>query len=120
MWTGAEQGWGSEGTGVIVTGAAQGIGEATARAFADVGARVCAVDLKAEALDGVVASLPGDGHRAVMIDLNDLSGHGRLVEDAMSSAERPRGGRPRGRGASPRAARRREPRRPGTGRSTRT
>jgi NAD(P)-dependent dehydrogenase (short-subunit alcohol dehydrogenase family) len=83
---GSRQGWGLEGTGVIVTGAAQGIGEATARAFADVGARVCAVDLKAEALEGVVASLPGDGHRAIAVDLNELSGHGRLIEDAMSSA----------------------------------
>jgi NAD(P)-dependent dehydrogenase (short-subunit alcohol dehydrogenase family) len=33
-------GWGLEGRGFIVIGAAQGIGEATARAFADVGACV--------------------------------------------------------------------------------
>ena len=44
-----------EGKGVIVTGAPQGIGEATARAFADVGARVCAVDLR----EAAVAAMAG-------------------------------------------------------------
>jgi NAD(P)-dependent dehydrogenase (short-subunit alcohol dehydrogenase family) len=64
-----------------VTGAAQGIGEATARAFADVGARVCAVDLRREAVAAVVASLPGGPHRAVGLDLTDLAAHGVLVEE---------------------------------------
>jgi NAD(P)-dependent dehydrogenase (short-subunit alcohol dehydrogenase family) len=84
---GSTQGWGLEGLSVIVTGAAQGIGEATARAFADVGARVCAVDLKADALAGVVASLPGGGHTAVTMDLTDLAAHGRLIEQAATSGD---------------------------------
>jgi len=76
---GSRSGWGLEGHGVIVTGAAQGIGEATARAFADVGARVCAVDLKEDRVRAVVETLPGGPHRAVGLDLNDLDAHATLV-----------------------------------------
>jgi NAD(P)-dependent dehydrogenase (short-subunit alcohol dehydrogenase family) len=76
-------GWGLEGRGVIVTGAAQGIGEATARAFADVGAHVCAVDRNDEALEAVVGDMPGERHLAVGLDLNDLGAHDDLVRQAV-------------------------------------
>jgi NAD(P)-dependent dehydrogenase (short-subunit alcohol dehydrogenase family) len=82
---GGRSGWGLEGHGVIVTGAAQGIGEATARAFADVGARVCAVDLREEPVRAVVESLPGGPHQAVAMDLTDLAAHDGLVQGATAT-----------------------------------
>jgi NAD(P)-dependent dehydrogenase (short-subunit alcohol dehydrogenase family) len=79
---GGRSGWGLEGHGVIVTGAAQGIGKATAEAFADVGARVCAVDLREDDVRAVVEALPGGLHQAVGMDLNDLDAHAGLVQSA--------------------------------------
>jgi NAD(P)-dependent dehydrogenase (short-subunit alcohol dehydrogenase family) len=75
-------GAGLEGRGVIVTGAAGGIGRAVAEAFAATGARVMAVDLAQVAVDEVVAGLEGAGHVAVAADLRDLSAHEALVERA--------------------------------------
>lgn len=75
-------GAGLEGKGVIVTGAAGGIGRSAAEAFAAVGARVMAVDLDKAAVDAVVAGLEGSGHVALAADLGDLAGHARLIEQA--------------------------------------
>ena len=69
-------GAGLEGRGVIVTGAAGGIGKAVAEAFATTGARVMAVDLDQARVDEVVAGFEGTGHVGVAADLGDLSGHG--------------------------------------------
>jgi NAD(P)-dependent dehydrogenase (short-subunit alcohol dehydrogenase family) len=75
-------GAGLEGRGVIVTGAAGGIGRAVAEAFAMTGARVLAVDREQRAVDDVVAGLEGGGHVAASADLRDLASHALLVERA--------------------------------------
>jgi NAD(P)-dependent dehydrogenase (short-subunit alcohol dehydrogenase family) len=77
-------GAGLEGKGVIVTGAAGGIGRKVAEAFATTGARVMAVDLRQDAVETVVAGLEGRGHLAVGTDLGDLASHDLLVARARS------------------------------------
>ncbi len=51
------------GKSVLVTGAASGIGQATARLFASEGAHVLAVDLDAPADEGPITGLAGDAGR---------------------------------------------------------
>ena len=75
-------GAGLDGKGVIVTGAAGGIGKAVATAFSTTGARVLAVDLDQAKVDEVVAGFEGSGHLAVAADLRDLAAHQGLVDRA--------------------------------------
>jgi len=75
-------GAGLEGKGIIVTGAAGGIGRAVSQAFATTGARVMAVDLDQAKVDEVVAGLEGSGHVGVAANLGDLGGHAALVQRA--------------------------------------
>ena len=49
-----------EGRNIIITGAAQGIGEAAARLCVELGARVALVDVQAERLDTLVQELGSD------------------------------------------------------------
>jgi 3-oxoacyl-[acyl-carrier protein] reductase len=77
-------GAGLEGRGVIVTGAAGGIGRAVAQAFSTTGARVMAVDLDQSRVDAVVAAFEGAGHVGVAADLTDLAGHDALIRRATS------------------------------------
>jgi len=87
--TAALLGAGLEGAGVMVTGAAGGIGGATARALAEAGAQVCAVDLPGPALDEAVASLPGrDDHVALPLDLADTGALDAAVRQAAGRLER--------------------------------
>jgi NAD(P)-dependent dehydrogenase (short-subunit alcohol dehydrogenase family) len=75
-------GAGLEGRGVLVTGAAGGIGAAVVRCFAECGARVVACDLPGTPLDELVASLAGEGHAAAAVDVADLTAHETLIAEA--------------------------------------
>lgn len=73
---------GLDGRGVVVTGAAGGIGRSVVRAFADAGARVAAVDLDAGRCQGVLDELEDPGrHLAVGADLGDISSHEALLSN---------------------------------------
>ena len=74
------------GKSVVVTGAAGGIGQSVAQAFAEAGSIVVAVDLDQGAVDRAVATLPGTGHVALAEDLRDLGGHDQIFEVAMQQA----------------------------------
>jgi NAD(P)-dependent dehydrogenase (short-subunit alcohol dehydrogenase family) len=80
-------GAGLEGRGVVVTGAAGGIGRAVSRAFAATGANVVAVDVDAAPLGELVPALGGPGrHTAIAADLADLDGLDGLVAQARDAA----------------------------------
>ena len=70
-----------EGSVAIVTGAASGMGEATARLFAGEGARVAAVDIDGEALARVVGEIEAAGKpvRGWTLDLADGDAIARVV-----------------------------------------
>jgi NAD(P)-dependent dehydrogenase (short-subunit alcohol dehydrogenase family) len=53
-----------EGSRAVVTGAARGIGEATARRFCEEGARVVLTDRDGDAVEAAAAALRGAGHDA--------------------------------------------------------
>jgi NAD(P)-dependent dehydrogenase (short-subunit alcohol dehydrogenase family) len=72
---------GLEGKGVIVTGAAGGIGREVVLGFAAAGCRVCAVDLKQDAVDAVIRECEGGPHRAVSFDLRKTRELPKLVAD---------------------------------------
>ena len=59
---------GIAGKVAVVTGAASGIGEATARRLSEEGASVVAVDWTADAVEAVAGSLPG---QAVAVSADD-------------------------------------------------
>jgi len=76
-------GAGLEGRGVIVTGAASGIGRATALAMAAAGAKVAAVDRDETGVRATVAELEqGAGHVAIVFDLADIASIPDLVAEA--------------------------------------
>jgi len=75
-------GAGLEGRGVLVTGAAGGIGQAVTKAFATAGAKVLAVDVDQARVEDVLAACDGDGHVALGVNLADVGSHQSIVETA--------------------------------------
>jgi 3-hydroxy acid dehydrogenase / malonic semialdehyde reductase len=69
-----------EGRTAIVTGASSGIGAETARALAEAGARVALGARRVERVEGVLASLPSDGHVAFSLDVTDTESSRSFVE----------------------------------------
>lgn len=57
----------------LVCGASQGIGLATARELAALGARVTVLARRGDTLDEVVAALPGTGHGRIAVDTSDTA-----------------------------------------------
>jgi 3-oxoacyl-[acyl-carrier protein] reductase len=62
----------------VVTGAAQGIGEAIARKLSERGARVIGVDIMSDEVRAVMASIDGT---AIVHDVTDAEGDLRMIED---------------------------------------
>jgi 3-oxoacyl-[acyl-carrier protein] reductase len=69
--------------GVLVTGAASGMGRATAHLFADEGAQVAVTDLDREAVDRVVDEIKAAGGRARgwVLDVGDGASVARVVPE---------------------------------------
>ena len=70
------------GKTALLTGATGGLGRAIAGALADRGAKLVLSSRKPEELDQLMASLSGDGHRAIVSDLASERAAERLVEEA--------------------------------------
>lgn len=71
-----------QGKTVLVTGAASGIGAATARRFSDEGANVVLVDI-ADELAGKAAALPEERTLALTADVSDPAAVDRVIDEAV-------------------------------------
>jgi meso-butanediol dehydrogenase/(S,S)-butanediol dehydrogenase/diacetyl reductase len=73
-----------DGAGVVVTGAAHGIGRACAERLADEGARVAILDLDGTAAEQAAQQLPGglDRHVALQVDVTSSSSVDQAVAEA--------------------------------------
>lgn len=70
-----------KGKTVLVTGAASGIGEATAIALSQRGANVICADIDADGVAQTVSTI-GDGASSIVTDLGDPSASAKLVDQA--------------------------------------
>ncbi len=78
-------GAGLEGKGVVVTGAAGGIGREIVRAFDGVGARLCLLDRLETPLEGLTHP---ERHIVRVVDLTDIGSHEALLREAMEALGR--------------------------------
>ena len=76
-----------QGKVALVTGAASGMGLATARAFAEAGAAVALADINADAVLARRRNADGAGHRAIAIpcDVSDLDAVEAMVAQTVAS-----------------------------------
>jgi NAD(P)-dependent dehydrogenase (short-subunit alcohol dehydrogenase family) len=74
---------GLEGKVAVVTGAADGIGAATARRMSEEGARVALVDIRARELEEVAADI-GDGALALQADVSSAEDVERYTAEALA------------------------------------
>ena len=76
-----------EGRVAVVTGAASGIGRATATRFAELGMRVVLADIERGALDAAVAKLEGQGHDVIGVetDVSKLDAIERLASATLEA-----------------------------------
>lgn len=69
----------------VITGAASGMGAATARQLAARGARVALVDRNADGLAALAAELPGSGHTIHAVDVTDDAAVASLAGEVAAS-----------------------------------
>ena len=70
-----------EGKTILVTGAASGMGKATALTCAKMGAKIVAADYNADGLSNTINELEGEGHHAFVLNLADDSTWAELLAD---------------------------------------
>jgi short-subunit dehydrogenase len=70
------------GKTTLLTGATGGLGRAIALALAGRGAKLVLSSRKADALEGLAAELPGNGHRVLPADLGELGAAEKLAAKA--------------------------------------
>jgi len=87
MTTAFEQGFDFSGKTVLVTGGAAGIGEASARLFAERGARLALLDRDARVTQAAQA-MPGTGHLGVVCDVADVAQLRAAVDEVVGQLGR--------------------------------
>lgn len=73
------------GTVVIVTGASSGIGEATAKELASLGATVAVIARRKDRLDTLVTEIEQDGGTALAVEVDITDRVGRMLQCKPSS-----------------------------------